>query len=261
MRSFQAKMGIGFLLALTLLAGPVVAWAQGSGRTRQEVPASPGRASRTFGTTASTSHTLQAFAFTGFTAADSARFDANLFGSRFCSGAGCLFEAAVSLPAGALVTAIELEACDTDPAASVSATLLTQAPLESGLFQLAGVSTGITETPGCLFFFAFPLSQETIDNFSNTYQVEVAITGTTVATRFQAVRIYYLLQVSPAPATATFSDVPTGHPFFQWIEALAAAGITTGCNASPPMYCPDNPVTRGQMAVFISKALGLQFAP
>jgi len=81
------------------------------------------------------------------------------------------------------------------------------------------------------------------------------------ATRFQSVRIYYFLQVSPAPAIATFSDVPTSHPFFQWIEALAAAGITTGCNASPPMYCPDNPVTRGQMAVFISKALGLQFAP
>ena len=31
----------------------------------------------------------------------------------------------------------------------------------------------------------------------------------------------YKLQVSPAPPTATFGDVPTGHQFFQYIEALA----------------------------------------
>ena len=39
----------------------------------------------------------------------------------------------------------------------------------------------------------------------------------------------YHLQVSPAPAVATFPvDVPTTHPFFRFIEALAAAGITAG---------------------------------
>ena len=36
--------------------------------------------------------------------------------------------------------------------------------------------------------------------------------------------------MSPAPATATFpNDVPTSHPFFQYIEALSASGITAGC--------------------------------
>jgi hypothetical protein len=42
------------------------------------------------------------------------------------------------------------------------------------------------------------------------------------------------------------------------IEAIAEAGITQGCN--PPVndrYCPDRTVTRGQMAVFISRALTL----
>ena len=63
--------------------------------------------------------------------------------------------------------------------------------------------------------------------------------------------------VSPAPGSATFNDVPTNHPFFQFIEALKASGITGGCQASPPLYCPDNSVTRGQMAVFLAKALGL----
>jgi hypothetical protein len=65
------------------------------------------------------------------------------------------------------------------------------------------------------------------------------------------------LPVSPAPASATFNDVPTNHPFFQFVEALSASGITAGCQAAPPLYCPDSPVTRGQMAVFLAKALGL----
>jgi hypothetical protein len=42
-------------------------------------------------------------------------------------------------------------------------------------------------------------------------------------------------------------------------EALLAAGITGGCGGGA--YCPDSPVTRGQMAVFLSRALGLHFAP
>jgi S-layer homology domain len=63
--------------------------------------------------------------------------------------------------------------------------------------------------------------------------------------------------VSPVPGSASFNDVPTGHPFFKFIEALHASGITGGCQAAPPLYCPDNPVTRGQLAVFLAKALGL----
>ena len=76
---------------------------------------------------------------------------------------------------------------------------------------------------------------------------------------FGSVEVWWKRMVSPAPATADFNDVPTTHPFFQFIEALKASGITGGCQASPPLYCPDNPVTRGQMAVFLAKALGLHW--
>jgi hypothetical protein len=65
--------------------------------------------------------------------------------------------------------------------------------------------------------------------------------------------------VSPAPAVATFGDVPVGRPQHQYIEALVASGITAGCGGGN--YCPDAPLTRGQMAVFLSKGLGLHFAP
>jgi hypothetical protein len=49
----------------------------------------------------------------------------------------------------------------------------------------------------------------------------------------------------------------TGRPQFQFIEALYAYGITAGCGSGN--YCPDAPLTRGQMAVFLAKAPGLQW--
>ena len=75
--------------------------------------------------------------------------------------------------------------------------------------------------------------------------------------KFNAAFVGYRLDVSPAPATATFNDVPVNHPFFQFIEALAASGITAGCGGGN--FCPNEPLTRGQMAVFLSKALGLHW--
>ena len=63
----------------------------------------------------------------------------------------------------------------------------------------------------------------------------------------------------PPPATGVFSDVPVDHWAAAWIEQLAAEGITTGCSAG--MYCPQNPVTRAQMAVFIDKAFGFALLP
>ena len=78
------------------------------------------------------------------------------------------------------------------------------------------------------------------------------------STGIYGLEISYRLQVSPAPATATFpNDVPTTHPFFRFVEAMAASGLTGGCAAGS--FCPNDPVTRGQMSVFLSVALGLHF--
>jgi hypothetical protein len=61
----------------------------------------------------------------------------------------------------------------------------------------------------------------------------------------------------PPDATGVFADVPTDHLFARWIEQLSREGITGGCNTAPPMYCPDAPVTRGQMAVFLVRTFNL----
>ena len=75
--------------------------------------------------------------------------------------------------------------------------------------------------------------------------------------KFNSVTVFYRRAVSPAPALATFNDVPASHPFFQYVEALAASAITAGCGNGN--FCPEAPLTRGQMAVFLSKALGLHW--
>ncbi|HPC82278.1 MAG TPA: M14 family zinc carboxypeptidase [Thermoanaerobaculaceae bacterium] len=55
---------------------------------------------------------------------------------------------------------------------------------------------------------------------------------------------------APPPATGTlFADVPADHWAARFIEALAAEGITAGCGAG--LYCPDNPISRAEMAVFL----------
>ncbi|MGA7269453.1 MAG: S-layer homology domain-containing protein [Acidimicrobiia bacterium] len=63
------------------------------------------------------------------------------------------------------------------------------------------------------------------------------------------------------PPGGTFRD-DDGNVHEGYIEAIAAEGITKGCN--PPqndLYCPSDPVTRGQMAAFLVRALELGPSP
>jgi parallel beta-helix repeat protein len=61
----------------------------------------------------------------------------------------------------------------------------------------------------------------------------------------------------PAEAGPTFGD-DNGNSHESAIEYMAAKGVTKGCN--PPAndrYCPDRPVTRGEMAAFLERAFDL----
>ncbi|HEX4960651.1 MAG TPA: ELWxxDGT repeat protein [Thermoanaerobaculia bacterium] len=60
----------------------------------------------------------------------------------------------------------------------------------------------------------------------------------------------------PPPATGTrFQDVPPGYWAGDWIEQLAAEGITGGCGGNS--YCPADPVNRDQVAVFLTRTFNL----
>jgi S-layer homology domain len=163
--------------------------------------------------------------------------------------------AAVHVPNGARILTLDLEACDTTDEGGVNFEFWRVSSVSSSL--LGSVLTGAAETPGCGRFTADLVSPETVNNDAFVY---ILIGGNQTddnGTQIMAVRLYYQLQVSPAPATATFNDVPASDPAFQYIEALAASGITAGCGSG--MYCPNAPLTRRQMAVFLAKALGLHF--
>lgn len=215
--------------------------------------------SDTYGS-ADTSYVIGAWAFDPFNTTST--FD-GLFGTgdRFSTTAGGLFQAPVYLPNGAVVTRMEIQGCDANAGADMVGTFRsnttingTQSEIEHGFVFTQG-----TPTPACGFFSQNLSPPVTVTNQTRTYYVLLSMNAATNSTlRFSAVRLFYNLQVSPAPATARFpNDVPTSHPFFRFVEAMAASGLTGGCGTG--LFCPDTPVTRGQLAVFLSVALGLHF--
>jgi hypothetical protein len=228
---------------------------------------------RTFGTQAESAYVVHSADFEpNFDAAPWALLEAinPVTGFLVRVGTGfIIWYAPVRLPSGAEVIRLEVSACDFSTTQEVTFALLeTTSPSPTGaIFTPAGhrlvtalSSTGLAANPGCQVLSApVIVGPLTVNNANRYYAVRLNTTGSGVF--FDVARVFYRLRVSPAPATATFSDVPTGHPFFQFVEALKASGITGGCQASPPLFCPDAPLTRGQMATFLSIALGLHFAP
>jgi hypothetical protein len=68
----------------------------------------------------------------------------------------------------------------------------------------------------------------------------------------------------PPPAAGVFSDVPVDDPFAPWIEELFRRGVVEGCVApeGSKQYCPDDPVLRQQMSVFLLLTLeGSAYVP
>jgi len=59
-----------------------------------------------------------------------------------------------------------------------------------------------------------------------------------------------------------FGDVPGTYWARDFIERLYNAGVTSGCSTVPLNYCPENTVTRAQIAVFLLKGMhGSGFRP
>ena len=68
--------------------------------------------------------------------------------------------------------------------------------------------------------------------------------------------------LEPEEIVPTFGDVPASEGVWKSIETLYVNGITGGCSVSPRLYCPNQPVTRAQMAVFLERSLnGSSYSP
>jgi hypothetical protein len=117
-------------------------------------------------------------------------------------------------------------------------------------------STILSAAPNLPIRYRYDIDSDLVPEIVN-YVLFAEMASLDASLRVRAVRLRWKRNVSPAPAVATFLDVPSSHPFFQFVEALADAGLTAGCGGGN--YCPDAVVTRGQMAVFLAKALGLHW--
>ena len=76
-----------------------------------------------------------------------------------------------------------------------------------------------------------------------------------------AVWMVRALDEFPSAAPTRFADVDPGAWWSPYVERLAELRITLGCSTEPARYCPDDPVSRGQMATFLARAFDLAPAP
>jgi hypothetical protein len=185
--------------------------------------------------------------------------NATTFGRSRSSGGTQFFAPIENIPTGAVAFGFQIEACDTNGGDDVLAYLY-ECPLNDYCTIKETISTGISATPGCTTFDVVIDPLMLWWNLGRTYYINFLDSDLSDTTLLRAVRIAWARGISPAPGSATFNDVGTGAWYFQGVEALAAAGITKGCN--PPtnnLFCPNSAVTRAQMAVFLARALGLHW--
>lgn len=213
--------------------------------------------SEAFGTANNTITTIGAWAFNGFTSDFAYEGDSSGYISVSPGSGNHFAEASVYLPSGVLLESISLEACDNSASNQLRFTLYRFGPGENDSTILLNFLTGTSETPGCDEFTHDLSTPVTIDNEKYTYLAQIWDPDDSRDTKYRAVRFYWKRQISPPPETASFSDVPTDYWAFQSIEALVGSGITTGCGSG--IYCPEDFVTRAQMAAFLSRALGLNW--
>ncbi len=171
------------------------------------------------------------------------------------ANSGSAFVASPHLPSGESITDVELDACDTNATDDVTMEVVSTSWDGTGATPIASVSS--SGSGGCGDYEAVPVTPFTVDNNNNQVVLVVFIPDTDGSTAIAGAIVHYTLQVSPAPAMPSFGDVPTTDPGFQYIEALVSSGVTAGCGGGN--YCPDATLTRRQMAVFLAKALGLQW--
>jgi PKD repeat protein len=116
-----------------------------------------------------------------------------------------------------------------------------------------GLSASVQPHPGNAYVWS--LSGGTITAGQGTAQVtfDAGTAGTTMVLR--------ALEVSAAGCESSeesvriqvdFADVPASHPFHDAVSSIARNGISRGCGGG--RFCPDDILTRAQMAVFLLRA-------
>jgi len=217
-----------------------------------------------YGTASTNYHFVASEEFQAFEPDNSVWRDAFTSGGRYILGSATgLVAANVRLPTGALITGMWVLYEDSDADDGLEVQLIrtwwgigSRGSEIIGAFFSSG-TPGITRSfididpDHTVAYWASPISHQ-------AYRL-VAFMDPSPSVQLRGVIISWKRQISPEPAVATFADVPVGAFGFRHIEALADSGITAGCGGGN--FCPNNTLTRAEMAVFLAKALGLHWSP
>jgi hypothetical protein len=211
-----------------------------------------------FGTQSPTTVVLGASKFRGYAAFDPLTFSLAFY---TCPPEDCPpgtdnVLATLTVPAGAVITSI-----------GVNTATMTDVPMSFSLYSrdhlghTADLGSFSIPTHAGFGTDYFDIDDVLVPSNSERVLMVVVRSPRTVSdfhTQFFGyAEVAWRLTVSEPAETPIFGDVPVTHPFRRFIEALARSGITGGCGGGN--YCPEASLTRGQMAAFLSKALGLHW--
>ena len=177
--------------------------------------------------------------------------------ARSVSPAGGHFYSALDIPAGALIDYIGFNNLN-DGTANVMAIHLWRRDIAGNVIPLFALDN-TPHTSWSTDRNPLPLGLLWAGNRTLGYTLilDMEIAPSASSQFFASVEVWWKRSISPPPATPTFNDVPTTHLYFRAIEALAASGITSGCGSGN--FCPNQAVTRGELAKFLANALGLHW--
>ena len=177
----------------------------------------------------------------------------NLTGTHFVAGATVTFGGVAGTAPSVTDETTMTVTAPALAAATVNDIAVTNTDGTSGILEKAWI-VDFLDVPGNQQFYNFVT---TLVSNAITVGVGNGLYGVNDPTLRQQMAVFLLkgrhgICYVPPNCTGTFSDVPCPSTFANWIEALAAEGITGGCGTG--VYCPQNPVRRDQMAVFLLKA-------
>ena len=158
-----------------------------------------------WGTSAETAVVIGAYEFQGLDSGTTISRSPNT-GDRYVAAGGNI-AANFNLPKGALITGIELQGCNNSPTLTVFYYLYR---MPTGGYDFIA-SGDVPPSSGC-GKFRTNLSH-VVDATTGPYWLIWQGQETNATQLLTAIRVYYKLQVSPPPGSATFSDVPTTHLF------------------------------------------------
>ena len=110
-----------------------------------------------------------------------------------------------------------------------------------------GVTTGCTPTTYCPDATVFRLQMAVfIARAQAGGDANIPVSGSAQGNPYNCV----------SGGQSQFTDIAPDNPFCRHVHYIFSTGVTTGCITTPPrQYCPGDNVTRGQMALFIARAV------